>query len=266
MDYRFDGKVAVVSGGSRGIGRTVARRLVEGGASVAFAGRTQSNVDHVVEELTELGPAGGDGAVLGVTVDLTEAAGVERLVEETLARFPGVDVLVNNVGDSGYGLFLDLDDDVIVSAWTLKALTAIRLTRALAPSMEARGGGAVVNIGGTSSIEPTADGIPAAVANASLRVFTKGAAAELARRGISINSITPFWVHTDRHLERAERQARERGQSVDEVLRRIDAGFPTGRVTTADEVAELALFLASRRVPNLTGADIVLDGGATRAV
>jgi 3-oxoacyl-[acyl-carrier protein] reductase len=267
MHYEFAGKTALVSGGSRGIGRAIARGLVEGAASVAFAGRTRPNVDRAVDELTELAArAGADAGVLGIAVDLVEAAGVQRLVDATLERFGGVDILINNVGASGYGLFLDLDDEAFVSAWTLKALNAIRLTRALVPSMEARGGGAIVNIGGTAGREPTADGIPAALANTSIRAFTKGAAADLAPRGIAINSIAPWWVTTDRHLERAERQSELRGEPVEAILRRIDATVPTGHTTTVEDVAELALFLASRRVHNLTGVEIVLDGGVTRAL
>src|SRR5690242_19696477 len=112
MSYSFAGKVVVVSGGSRGIGRVVARGLVQGGASVALAGRTPANVDRVVEELTALAQeAGSEGAVLGVAVDLMEAGGVERLARETLDRFGGVDILINNVGASGYGHFLDLPDE-----------------------------------------------------------------------------------------------------------------------------------------------------------
>jgi NAD(P)-dependent dehydrogenase (short-subunit alcohol dehydrogenase family) len=132
--------------------------------------------------------------------------------------------------------------------------------------MESRGGGAIVNIAGTAGHEPTADGIPAALANTSVRAFTKGAAADLARRGIAINSIAPWWVTTDRHRERAERQSEAGGEAVDDILRRIDDGVPTGHTPTAEEVAELALFLASRRVHSLTGVEIVLDGGVTRGL
>jgi len=265
--YDFGGKVAVVSGGSRGIGLAIARRLVQTGACVSFAGRRGANVERAVAGLTELAAqTPGRPTVHGVTADMAQGDGAQLLVQETLGRFGGVDVLINNVGDSGYGLFLDLDDEAFIAAWTLKSLNAIRLTRALVPSMESRGGGAIVNIAGTAGHEPTADSIPAALANTSVRAFTKGAAADLARRGIAINSIAPWWVTTDRHRERAERKSQVNGESVEEIFRRIDEGVPTGHTPTAEEVAELALFLASRRVYSLTGVEIVLDGGVTRGL
>jgi 3-oxoacyl-[acyl-carrier protein] reductase len=173
---------------------------------------------------------------------------------------------VNSAGNSPYAEFLTITDDQAVGAWTLKTMTAVRLTRLLAPIMEARGGGAIVNMGGGSGREPTATSLPASLANAGMRVFTKSGAAELARRGIAINSISPGYVHTDRHVNRARAAAQQRGISIEEVLREWAAVIPTGRTTSAEETAELILFLASRRVPNLVGAEIVLDGGEGRTV
>ena len=266
MDHDLRNKVAAISGGSRGIGLATARRLAECGASIAFAARHSDNVARTEKELAAIAARTEGAGVLGVAVDLTSAEGLESFVQQTTARFGGADILVNSVGDSAYGPFLDLTDEMVVSSWTTKALTALRLTRAFAPLMEQRGGGAIVNIGGGAGREPQYGGIPAALANASTRVLAKGIAAELARRGIAVNSISPGFVSTDRHRERAELAARARGVSAETILAEWDAATPTGRVTTPEEVAELVLFLVSRRVYNLTGAEIVLDGGMGRAV
>ncbi len=267
MDYDFSGKIAVISGGSRGIGFTAARRFAAAGASVAFAGRRETSVAAAVGGLDPLAAkTGAGGAILGVAVDLSDGAGVDEFVARTIDRFGGVDVLVNSVGDSSYGSFLDVTDEMVVSSWTIKVLTAVRLTRALVPAMERRGGGAIVNVSGGAGREPQPAGIPAALANAGIRVFSKGGAADLARRGIAVNSISPGLVNTDRHTDRARQAAERRGVPIEEVLRELDAATPTGHVTTPEEVAELVLFLASRRVYNLTGAEIVLDGGAGHAV
>jgi 3-oxoacyl-[acyl-carrier protein] reductase/bacilysin biosynthesis oxidoreductase BacG len=267
MEYGFHGKAAVISGGSRGIGRAVARRLVQEGASVAFAGRTQESVSRAAEELSDLAAEVDlGGSVTGVAADLSTPEGVQALVDAALASLGGVDVLVNNVGDSGYGPLLQLSDETIMDAWELKTLGAIRLTRALVPEMEKRGGGAIVNISGGAGREPGPESLPAALANSGVRVFTRAMGGELARRGISINCITPGLVNTDRHLARAEQQARTGGAAVEQIIQDLDKRSPTGHVTTPEEVAELVLFLASRRVYNLTGAEIILDGGSSRSL
>lgn len=265
MDFGFDQRSAVISGGSRGIGRAVARALVQAGANVAIAGRTETNVATTVGELQELAQeARTRSKVVGIAVDLSRAAGVQRFADEAIAGLGGVDILVNNVGDSGYGNLRELADETIVDAWMLKTMGAIRLTRALLPNMEARGWGSIVNISGGAGRSPSPDGIPAALANSGVRIFTKAMAGDLARKGIAINCITPDLVNTDRHLARAQQQSRAKGISVEQVLQEQDAATPTGHVTRPEEIAELVLFLASRRVYNLTGAEIVLDAGRSR--
>lgn len=267
MDYQFAGKVVMVSGGSRGIGRATAHAFAHAGASVAFAGRTAANVQRTAFELEEIAcHACAGGGILGVTCDLTEAQGVDQFVAESVARYGGVEVLVNNVGGSDYAPLLQVTDEMLLSGWRIKLLAAIRLTRALVPIMEARGGGAIVNISGGAGREPQPDGLVAATTNAGVRAFTKDVASDLAGRGISINSICPGLVRTDRHFERARAQAQATDTPLEEVLAQWDAAVPTGRITEPEEVAELALFLASRRVFNLTGAEIVLDGGSSRAL
>ncbi|HZT06431.1 MAG TPA: SDR family oxidoreductase [Chloroflexota bacterium] len=263
MTFQLDGKIAVISGGSRGIGLATGRLLVGHGASVAFAGRHDDTVERAVADLQQAAAAQGhDSRVLGIAVDLTAPGGVETVVERTLATFGGADILVNGVGDSSYGPFTEITDEMVVSSWTIKVLTALRLTRAIVPIMERRGGGAIVNISGGAGRDPQPGGVPAAIANAGLRVFSKGGASDLARRGIAMNTISLGVVATDRHLARARAAATRTGKSVEEVLQEWDRETPTGRVTAPEEVAELIVFLASRRVLNLVGAEIVLDGGS----
>jgi NAD(P)-dependent dehydrogenase (short-subunit alcohol dehydrogenase family) len=242
------------------------RRLLQEGASVAFAGHTPQNVARAQDEATELiEPSRSSQSVVGVAVDLATAKGVDELVATAHERFGGVDVLVNNVGDSAYGPLLELTDETIIAAWELKALAAIRLTRALIPTFEKRGGGSIVNISGGSGVTAGPDSIPGGLANVSVRWFTRAMGADLAKRGISINCITPGLVNTDRHMARAEQQARVQTSTVEQVIEDLDKRSPTGHVTTP-EVAELVMFLASRRVYNLTGAEITLDGGTSRGL
>lgn len=266
MAHDFAQKVVMVSGGSRGIGRATARAFARAGASVAIAGRNPASVGQAVSELTAIAAETGDARILGVVADLSQAADVQRFVDQTLGAFDGVDVLVNNVGAAKSAAFLELTDEILLSAWSLKLLCAIRLTRTLAPAMEQRGGGVVINVGGTSGREPPSDSIAVGTTNAALRAFTKGAAPVLARMGIRIAIVTPGKVRTDRLLEQAERSAMARGVTVQEVLDQGVRDTPTGRITEPEEVAETILFLASDRAPNLTGAEIVLDGGAGKSI
>ena len=266
VQYDFSGAVAMVSGGSRGIGLATARAFAGAGASVAIAARTQEDVEVAARDLEELAAqAGSGGGGLGVVADLTEAPGVRRFVDQTVERFGGVDILVNSAGGSEPAPFLELTDEQLVGGWTLKLLSAIRLTRAVAPLMEARGGGAVVSIGGgTANFSP--DRITAATTISAMRAFTKAVAPDLAKRGINVNIIHPGSVSTGRQRLLAEYNARRRGVSVEQVMEEQAAAVPTGRVTTPEEVAVLALFLTSRTVFNLTGAEVVLDGGVSRAL
>ena len=145
----------------------------------------------------------------------------------------------------------------------MKLLGAVRLSQAVTPIMEARGGGAIVCIGATAGKDPQPARIPAATTNTAMRSFVKAAALDLAPRGISINIIQPGLVRTQRQRFIAEYAAEQRKVPVDQVMKEQAASSPTGRVTEPDEVADLTLFLSSRSVFNLTGAEIVLDAAAT---
>ena len=161
--------------------------------------------------------------------------------------------------------FLDLTDQQIWDAWNLKLLGTIRLTQALVPVMEQRGGGSVINIGGGAGHDMAPELLLAATTINGVRAFTKAVAPDLAHRGIAVNVITPGPTRTDRHLGRAQMMAERQGIPVDKILQELDGAVPTGHVTEPEEVAQLVLFLASRHVHNLTGAEITLDGGAGRA-
>ena len=263
VQYDFRGKVCMVSGGSRGIGFATAQAFVQAGASAAIAARTPAGVEEAVGELEELASqAGAGGQVLGVAADLSEAAGAAHFVDGTVGRFGGADILVNCAGGSQGAPFLELADEPLLAGWQLKLLGAIRLTRAMTPIMEARGGGAVVSIGGGA--HPGPDGVIAATTCSAMQAFTRAVASDLAPRGISINIIHPGSVRTRRLLGNAERRAQRLGVPVEQVLQEQAARIPTGHVTEPDEIASLVLFLASQRVVNLTGAEIVIDGGAAR--
>ncbi|MGH7876779.1 MAG: SDR family oxidoreductase [Candidatus Dormibacteraceae bacterium] len=255
---QLSGKLAVISGGSRGIGRAIAGRFAAEGARVVIGARDRGSLDRAVSELNGSGPE----VCRGVPVDLSTAAGAATLIEAATA-WGGIDILVNNVGGAPAGSFLDLTDEQFLGAWSLKLLAGIRLTRAAVPQMAGRGGGAIINVIGLGGREPGPESTAIGTTNAAIRALTKGLSRDLAGKGIRINAISPGGVRTERAVSLAKQTAAARGTSIEAVEAEAMSRVPTGRMVQPDEVAEIALLLASGRVPSMTGIEIVLDGGAS---
>lgn len=254
-------QVAVISGGSRGIGYAIARRFTIEGARVVIGAQSIARLKTAVAHLNKTGPG-----ALGVAGDLGTNRGCESLVRRTVNWAGGIDILVNNVGSAPIGHFLSITDQQLLDAWRLKLLGAIRLIRGVMPSMQERGGGRIINVIGPAGREPSSDGLASATVNAAMRALTRALAAELARQGIALNAISAGPVMTDRLRKIYGQRAAAEGRSVSDALENLRASMPTGQLIDPDEVAELALLLASRRTPNLVGAEILLDAGKARSI
>jgi NAD(P)-dependent dehydrogenase (short-subunit alcohol dehydrogenase family) len=252
------GKVAVVSGASRGIGRAIAGRFVEEGARVVIAARNQEALDSAVKELNV-----SRHACSGVRADLSKIEGVAAVVAAA-TEWGGIDILVNNVGRAPAGRFLDLTDEQFLGAWTLKLLTGIRLMRAAIPQMIERGGGSIINITGLAGREPGPEAAALGSTNAAIRAVTKSLAREMAGKGIRVNAICPGTVRTERAIELARQTAAARGVPLEAVEEELMKTVPSGRFTEPSEIAEVALFLASGAAASLTGVEIVVDGGRSQ--
>jgi NAD(P)-dependent dehydrogenase (short-subunit alcohol dehydrogenase family) len=254
------GKLAVISGGSRGIGRAIAERFVAEGARVVIGARDQASLDEAVGALNSRGEV-----CRGVRADLATAEGVNALVE-VATGWGGIDILVNNVGGAPIGNFLTLTDEQFLGAWSLKLLAGIRLTRAAVPQMTERGGGSIINIIGVGGREPNAEATTIGTTNAAIRALTKGLSRDLAGKGIRINAITPGRVRTERNVTLTQQAADARGVPFEVIQGEGLASIPMKRLVEPSEVAEVALLLAGPRVPSLTGAEIVIDGGQTHYI
>ena len=252
---RLAGKLAVISGGSRGIGLAIAGRFVAEGARVVIGARGEESLDRAVTELNR-----SREACRGVPADLSTAEGVNALVRAA-AEWGGIDILVNNVGAAPAGRFLDLTDEDFLAAWSLKLLAGIRLTRAAIPQMVDRGGGAIVNITGLGGREPGAEATAVGSTNAAVRAVTKGLARDLAGKGSRGNAISPHAVRTERAITLARQTAGARGVPGEVLEPAAVAALPTGRLVEPSEIAEVALLLVSGEAPSLTGVEIVVDGG-----
>ena len=262
MDLHLAGKVAVVTGASKGIGLAITRALVAEGALVVAGARS------ITDELVALSDT---GQVLAVAIDLSTGDGPAELVARA-SHFGGLDIVVNNVGavTPRTAGFLEVSDDDWLATLNLTLLAAVRTTRAAIPLLLERGGGNVVTICSVNAYLPDPGVIDYAATKAAVWNLSKSLSKEFGARGIRFNTISPGPVSTPLWLGEngvAATVAKSMGISPEEARRRIvegGGGFSTGRFTEPEEVADLVLLLASDRAGNVTGADFLIDGGLTK--
>jgi NAD(P)-dependent dehydrogenase (short-subunit alcohol dehydrogenase family) len=257
MELGLEGRVAVVTGASKGIGLAVTRALTAEGAHVVAGARDTTGLE-------------GMERVSAVAVDLAAADGPARLVERALGDHGRVDVLVNNVGGVRLRLggFLETSDEEFEWAMRMNFFTTLRATRAAVTAMVQQGSGAVVNVASVNAFfQPDGATIDYGAAKAAVVNLTKALAQDLGARGIRVNAVSPGPVSTDLWLGEdgvAATVARATGVDADTARERVVAGiggFATGRFTTPEEVATLVTLLASERLGNVTGINYVIDGG-----
>jgi 3-oxoacyl-[acyl-carrier protein] reductase len=262
METGLRGKVAMVSGASKGIGRATAAKLAAEGAHVSLCARTEETAAAVARELENKHGVN----TLAVTADLSRGEDIERWTRATLDRFGGVDVLVNNAGAAQGGPFLTLPDQAWLDSWQLKLFGYIRVARAVFPHLVTRGGGRIVNVIGIAGWQPMANYMIGGAANAALLNFTKALADEGAPHGILVTGVNPGPIRTDRWDGMVTKWAAAKRVNADEAEREILAGVPLRRPGTPDEVANLVVFLASELSTYVTGTTIAIDGGMTRTI
>jgi NAD(P)-dependent dehydrogenase (short-subunit alcohol dehydrogenase family) len=256
MDLGLQGKIAVVTGASRGIGLAITRALVDEGVHVVAGARDRS------EELEALVSR---GAVEAVTLDLSTPQGPADLVAVALGH-GRVDIVVNNVGAATPRLtgFLDVTDEQWLATMNLNLMAAVRTVRAALPAMIAAGRGAIVTTSSVNSFLPDPAVIDYSASKAALANFCKSLSKEVGPHGIRVNTVSPGPVTTALWLGEdgvAARVARSSGGDANAIVDQQAKRAPTGRFTHPNEVADLAVFLASDRAANVTGADFVIDGG-----
>jgi 3-oxoacyl-[acyl-carrier protein] reductase len=262
MDLELKGKTALVTGGSKGIGRAVARTLAAEGARVMICSRDAGALKQAAAEIER---ATG-GQIDTVAADLSDRAEVARVAADAIARLGRLDVLVNNAGAIKAGDFLATPDEEWLHGWSLKLLGYIRMAREILPHMQRQGGGRIVNVVGAAARNPAVTYMMGGTANAALINFTKALADLGARSNVLVTAVSPGPVKTERWDSLMAQQARAAGQDTAAYVEERSREFPLGRIARPEEVADVVCFLASARASYLSGITITVDGGITRGV
>jgi 3-oxoacyl-[acyl-carrier protein] reductase len=246
MDLGLKSKIAVVTGGSEGIGKATVLRLAQEGAHVALCARRKEPLDQVASEAQKYGVQA-----------LALPADIEAFFKAVIDRFGRIDILVNNAGTSKRGAFLELSDDEWAADLELKVFGAIRCTRLAVPHMKKNGGGRIVNITISSAKQPGAGSYPTSVSRAAGLAITKALSKEFAADNILVNTVCIGRIKSGQH----ERRYTKQGISPDQYYAESAKGIPMGRVGEAEEVANVITFLVSDAASYVTGSSVNLDGG-----
>jgi 3-oxoacyl-[acyl-carrier protein] reductase len=260
MDLELSGKVALVTGASRGIGQAIAQRLAEEGMRLALAARDEERLRALAGQIEARG-----GQALVHVVDLAEPGGPASFALAALARFGRIDLVVNNAGATKRGDFLGLTEQDWADGFALKFFGAVRLCRAAWPYLVASGG-CVVNIAGLGGRTGSAEFTVGGSVNAALLNLTKALADRGVRDGVRVNAINPGTIRTDRLSARLQRQAEEKGIDAEEAARRMTEQSRVARFGNPGEIADAVAFLASARAAYIQGAILDVDGGQTRTL
>jgi 3-oxoacyl-[acyl-carrier protein] reductase len=255
MDLGLKGKIALVTGSSRGIGRGTALALAAEGCEVMLTGRDANALDEVAGKIRGMGRR----AAIAV-LDLREKGAAEKLIEQVKREFGALDILVNNAGATKRGDFLNLTDDDWADGYALKFFGHVRLARAAWPLLKERRG-SLVSIGGTGARKPTAEFTIGASVNAAVAAFSKCLADRGKEEGVQVNCIHPSMVETDRLWRRIKAEMERTGWPEDKARKEMCRGFGIRRFGTVEDVADLIIFLVSSRATWMHGATIDIDGG-----
>jgi len=260
MELGLTGKVAIVTGGSKGIGRSTALGFLAEGASVLIAARGSE----ALAETLAIANEAVRPRLATLAADLTDASAIKQVASRCVERFGRIDILINNAGSARTGEFLELSDDAWLDDWRLKFFGYVRMAREVLPVMQRNGGGVIINIIGAAALNPRRSYMIGGAANAALNHFTKALADEGSKANVRVVGINPGPILTERLLKmRAGLMPSSSASSTDEAFRRMT---PLGRIGRPEEVADLALFLASDRAVFIHGANITIDGGYTQGL
>jgi 3-oxoacyl-[acyl-carrier protein] reductase len=258
--FDLRGKTALVTGGSRGIGRAVAIMLAEHGMDVVVCARSEVDLRLTADELATLGVN-----ACPIVADVSNTADIDRLVSSALSATGRIDVLVNNAVTSSSAPFDQLSDDEFRYHIDVKLMAYIRITRLVFDHMRERGG-QIINIGGMTARITAPLRMTNGVVNAGVANFTKQFSGFAAPHGVTVNCVHPGYTRTERVQQIFEREAKESGSPVSQVVQQRTADIPLGRLIEPEDIASAVLFFCSPMSRMITGQCIAVDGGSGSAV
>ncbi len=262
MDFGIKGRCALVTGGSRGIGRACAELLAAEGVDVAIAARDEARLQAVAEELS----SNSAGRVVPIVGDMSKAADVTHAVAAATDALGKIDILVNNAGSAPLGLIGDIDDDTWQSCFDLKFMGYVRCARGVMGGMRERNWGRIINIIGNGGHFPTAKYIAGGAINAAILNITQALAEECGPDNVLVNGVNPSATATARWDALVQQRSRMTGETVDQIMAASAAKVPVGRIGQPEDIANMVVFLCSERASFVNGALIEVDGGVSRAL
>ncbi|HEY1933408.1 MAG TPA: SDR family NAD(P)-dependent oxidoreductase [Acetobacteraceae bacterium] len=261
MEVRLDGRTAIITGASAGLGLAMAKEFAASGANVAMLARRPDVLEHAVAEVNA-GAKGGKAA--GFACDVAKADDIKAAVAGAMTSFGKVDILINNAGTSRAMPSTDITDEMWYEDLELKLFGAIRLTRLVWPGMKERHWGRIINVLNLGAKAPRANGAPTAVSRAAGMALMKVLSQEGAKDGILVNGMLVGLIDSDQHVRRHAREGSN--VSYEDFRGKMGANVPIGRIGKAEEFAAMACFLCSDLAGFTTGAAINMDGGASPVV
>ncbi len=265
MDLGLQDKVAIITGGSDGIGKAAALSMAQEGAAVVIVARRQDVLDQAEREIL----TATEGRVLSISADVTDPVSARSIVEKTLNKFGRLDILVNNAGTSMAKAFEEVSREDWEFDFELKVWGAVRLIQESIPEMRKVGGGRIINVTNLGGRTPGPASMPTSISRAAGIAITKGLSKDLAKDNILVSTVCIGLIKSGQHQRRFDARIQsEPNLSVDAFYDQLAAGrhVPLGRVGEPEEAGDVIAFLASERASYLTGIAVNLDGGASAVV
>lgn len=256
MNFDIKGKVAIVGGSSKGLGKACAVALAKEGANIVLCARNEEALQQTKSEIESLGVD-----ILALSVDMASADDNRRVVDETIRKFGRIDILVNNSGGPKPGTFRDVSEEDMDEAYNAVLKYTIRMTKLCLPFMEKSGWGRIVNITSISVKEPIPNLILSNIFRSAVVSFAKSISKELIAKGITINNVAPGYFKTDRVTQLMQSRSQAEGISVEEYEQKAIQDFPHKRYMNPQELGDLVCYLCSEQTKSITGTTIQVDGG-----
>lgn len=259
MELGLTGRVAIVTGGSRGIGKACAKELLAEGASVVLVSKDEHGNAAAAQELARDCPE----RVLGIPADLGDDAAIAAMTAQTIGRFGRIDILVNCAATVIPQDYLKMSDIELSGLLEQKFMPAARCIRHVVPQMRRQKWGRIINVSGLAGRQPHYTVVPAALNNSSMLNLTKSLAVEFAKDNILVNAVVPYIINTERQDDTMREWAKITGQSEAEVRQQRVSKVPVGRMGTPEEVSAVVAFMASERASYVVGTAWYVDGGGS---